>query len=1173
MDQAADLERQFELLREKRDAPIQDTPFTPRLPGQSGRDRRKNKQLLIQVSSQYNDLAMSCLSNHPDLAFELLQRALAAAPTSDLIVVKTMGSLGVAALQRGKVKTALRYLRQSVLLEGPHVSSLDAGFRARARLNLCAGLNTIGEYQQALDYAEQAVTLLTPAPPPEPVSARRGARSRPSPRTAAAAAEPFRATAGGPAALEAAGGGEGGGGGGGGGGGSSSGADWEVLRAIALHNCCACHEFLGQFSMAHQQAKRALKVAEAALGAGDELLTRLSAVVRSVAEKDRESLARAARARKYQQGELPSARRSVVTEEEQQLAQISRRRGKKASRGGLLSLMKPTAAQKASAAELKLQTAEKERELLRMQGLRERVGTRDDDPASSPTNQVSDRLTQMTKGQQMGRGLLAPRKAAPAPDAKRRKGRTSYTPPKRFDDMWRLGKTYQELGVYGVRRFLQMQLHCKEFAQTQLTMKRGFERMRRAHAMRIIKNYLKLLLEKKHSREPMSPKSPQEGAERSNGLISSGRILGRARSKLGAVDEEGRSLLPGGLKRGTVKNFRALRQLLASDEHLVVSALKGKSALSMMTMQRAYKKMGGQTLRIFLSSTFRDMNVERDVFVRRYVPALRQRCAELGLHISIIDLRWGVTVEQAQTGEVVPICMSEVEACQYFACFLGARYGWRPGKNDVPEFAYQRFPFLNSYIPGRSVTECEILYGALGWGADSRVPCKRAFFYVRQDSYLDSLGEEGQSAAFSEKDAFGRKNLRDLKRRLEARYKESEEFGGGSASGARLPIVECMREYYQPEKFAEHLHADLVQAIEKDYAHAAFRPKNDIDREFVAHVSYAKPLVRVYEGQSHVYAAIERYAIKGFFTPEKTKGEGAEQEAAGSAAAFDDDSDEDESASPQASSPSKDSVASPNLSPNLSPKQRRGFSFASGGGGGGQQQPYQALAGRPPLIVYGAAGSGKSAALAHWLLHHERPGFVLAHFIGSTANSTDHVLLVRRILIELKRAFRLEGDVPTDPKTTLELFPLWLGTPRCLLALRRLAAAPTSSRAADAAGAAYAADATDANASADADDDAADAAPTGLPCATPNPPLLLTPVSSTYLQRAERACQNAPVVILIDGVDQLIDADGNGAQRLNWLPTSVPRNCTLVLSVTSGSAAHKACERREGWKKSVSIEK
>jgi hypothetical protein len=211
------------------------------------------------------------------------------------------------------------------------------------------------------------------------------------------------------------------------------------------------------------------------------------------------------------------------------------------------------------------------------------------------------------------------------------------------------------------------------------------------------------------------------------------------------------------------RSFSDLRGLLFSEESRVISAFKGRSSEHTCTMHRSYGKMGGQTLRIFLSSTFRDMNDERDIFLRRHVPVLRQHCADLGLFLSIVDLRWGVTVEQAQvlrpegrstpacpqpsalhratlldersdrsahtvlfsrgecspqaltwwccaqTGEVVPICMSEVENCQYFACFLGARYGWAPKRKDVPEFAFDRFDFLNSYIPSRSVTECECI--------------------------------------------------------------------------------------------------------------------------------------------------------------------------------------------------------------------------------------------------------------------------------------------------------------------------------------------------------------------------------------------------------------------------------------------------------------------------------
>ena len=58
-----------------------------------------------------------------------------------------------------------------------------------------------------------------------------------------------------------------------------------------------------------------------------------------------------------------------------------------------------------------------------------------------------------------------------------------------------------------------------------------------------------------------------------------------------------------------------------------------------------------------------------------------------------------------------------------------------------------------------------------------------------------------------------------------------------------------------------------MSAIERDYKAAVFRPTNELDRAFVDHISYAKPLVRVYEGQGHVYSAIEKYTLRGFYTP------------------------------------------------------------------------------------------------------------------------------------------------------------------------------------------------------------------------------------------------------------------------------------------------------------------
>lgn len=69
--------------------------------------------------------------------------------------------------------------------------------------------------------------------------------------------------------------------------------EWHVLRAVALHNCCACFEFLGQYSHALQVAKRALRAASAVLPPTDPLLARLQAVEAAVASQEREQLLRA----------------------------------------------------------------------------------------------------------------------------------------------------------------------------------------------------------------------------------------------------------------------------------------------------------------------------------------------------------------------------------------------------------------------------------------------------------------------------------------------------------------------------------------------------------------------------------------------------------------------------------------------------------------------------------------------------------------------------------------------------------------------------------------------------------------------------------------------------------------------------------------------------------------
>src|SRR5947209_5681987 len=84
---------------------------------------------------------------------------------------------------------------------------------------------------------------------------------------------------------------------------------------------------------------------------------------------------------------------------------------------------------------------------------------------------------------------------------------------------------------------------------------------------------------------------------------------------------------------------------------------------------------GWKTVRVFISSTFRDMHAERDHLVKVVFPALRERLLPYRVELYDIDLRWGVTREQAENKQVIDLCLQQARACEVFVGILGQRYG------------------------------------------------------------------------------------------------------------------------------------------------------------------------------------------------------------------------------------------------------------------------------------------------------------------------------------------------------------------------------------------------------------------------------------------------------------------------------------------------------------------
>ena len=103
-----------------------------------------------------------------------------------------------------------------------------------------------------------------------------------------------------------------------------------------------------------------------------------------------------------------------------------------------------------------------------------------------------------------------------------------------------------------------------------------------------------------------------------------------------------------------------------------------------------------RTFRVFLSSTFQDLEPEREAFRVRVVPELRRLCRSHGSDFSAVDLRWGIGREAGLDQRTMEICLAEVRRClaltprPNFVILLGRRYGWRPVPSEIPSSLFER---------------------------------------------------------------------------------------------------------------------------------------------------------------------------------------------------------------------------------------------------------------------------------------------------------------------------------------------------------------------------------------------------------------------------------------------------------------------------------------------------
>ncbi|XP_066518169.1 telomerase protein component 1-like [Hoplias malabaricus] len=214
-------------------------------------------------------------------------------------------------------------------------------------------------------------------------------------------------------------------------------------------------------------------------------------------------------------------------------------------------------------------------------------------------------------------------------------------------------------------------------------------------------------------------------------------------------------------------------------------------------------KLRWRGVRVFISSTFRDMNSERDVLVRSVFPELRRRAAPHCLYLQEVELRWGVTEEESSLA--TQLCLTEVCRSQMLLGILGERYGQVPPRPVLPDLP--QYSWLNSTPDGLSITEMEIRQFQALYSDSAQ---SRMFFYFRSPNLANSVPVDWRGDFTSESSESAAK-MKELKTWIRSnQFKITENYScewGGVVDGK--PCVKGL------EEFARAVLEDLWAALER----------------------------------------------------------------------------------------------------------------------------------------------------------------------------------------------------------------------------------------------------------------------------------------------------------------------------------------------------------------------
>ena len=266
-------------------------------------------------------------------------------------------------------------------------------------------------------------------------------------------------------------------------------------------------------------------------------------------------------------------------------------------------------------------------------------------------------------------------------------------------------------------------------------------------------------------------------------------------------------------------------------------------------MMDEVKLQDPRVVRVFISSPFNGMEKERDILTKFYWPKIEAALSEKGLHLRLVDMRWGITHSSSSDSQTINICLREIDRSDIFIGLYGQRYGWN-GRHDAVlqenfDKAAEKYPWVEKYRD-KSVTELEFMHGHLN--NPGNIP---ACFCFRDKSYDDKMLQEAEVEGDTRKQRFYKReneNSSNLLQDLKERVEETESYTLGVAS-----------DYKDPEEGAEYIYNHVWKHIESKICAKIQTAVSDKEKTSFAHKAYLTSHCGMYIGGQKYMDVLDNY--------------------------------------------------------------------------------------------------------------------------------------------------------------------------------------------------------------------------------------------------------------------------------------------------------------------------